>query len=145
MADQEMPMMTFDHAGLSVGDLERSHRFYADVLGFHITEDTFSLPQFEIRGRVLRNDAGVRIELFERQGARPGRPGHPADSALVHGWFQVALRVADARATFDHVVAAGATPVMAPRVAPDGRAIFAFIADPDGTLIEFLQRPDDAG
>jgi catechol 2,3-dioxygenase-like lactoylglutathione lyase family enzyme len=38
------------------------------------------------------------------------------------------------------VVAAGAKAVLSPRIAPDGRTLFAFIADPDGNLIELLQR-----
>jgi len=134
--------MRFDHVALSVASIAISRRFYADVLGFVIEEDSFALPAHEIDGLILLNAQGVRIELFQRKGSTPGRVGHPTDSALTHGYFQFALGVADIHATFGRVVAAGAKPVLSPRVAPDGRALFAFIADPDGNLIEFLQRPE---
>jgi catechol 2,3-dioxygenase-like lactoylglutathione lyase family enzyme len=133
-------VLRFDHAGLSVADLDRSHRFYADVLGFDRVEDEFSLPAHEIRGRVLLNPAGVRIELFERRGSQPIRRGHPTEGALQQGWFQFALATQDIQASWARVVAAGATPLLAPRIAPDGRSWVAFVGDPDGNLVELLQR-----
>ena len=132
--------MQFDHVGLSVADLEVSTRFYGDILGFRTLEHAFVLPAHDIRGSILLNAQGVRIELFHREGSQPGRVGHPTEGALTHGYFQFALSVSDIAATFERVVAAGAKPVLSPRVAPDGFTLFAFIADPDGNLIEFLQR-----
>jgi predicted enzyme related to lactoylglutathione lyase len=41
---------------------------------------------------------------------------------------------------FGRVVAAGATAVKEPFVAPDGLSTVAFIGDPDGNLIELIQR-----
>jgi catechol 2,3-dioxygenase-like lactoylglutathione lyase family enzyme len=143
MTDAAIEPMTFDHAGISVANLEVSQKFYGDVLGFTHVEDRFELPQFEIRGLVLTNPLGVRIELFERRGSRPNRVGHPAEDTIIQGWFQFALGVADAQATFDRVVKAGAKPLLTPRIAPDGRSIVAFVGDPDNNLVEFLQRPVD--
>jgi len=130
-----------DHAGVSVADLDRSHCFYRDVLGFGILEDAFTLAGHELRGRVLRNEFGARLELFERRNSQPGRPGHPIESTLVQGWFQAALSVQDVQRAFEHVVSVGAQPVLTPRMAPDGITRIAFIADPDGNLIELVQRP----
>ena len=132
----------FDHVGLSVADLERSHRFYAAGFWFDHVEDEFVMPQREIRGRVLVNGAGARIELFERRGSVPFRRGSPTEDTLQQGWFQVAFATPDVQATFERVVAAGARPLMQPRLAPDGRARVAFVADPDGNLVELLQRPE---
>jgi glyoxylase I family protein len=133
--------MGFDHVGISVASLAVSRRFYHDVLGFCIEESSFALPDHDIQGLILLNGQGVRIELFERKGSTAGRIGHPTEGALTHGYFQFALAVADIAATFAGVVGAGAKPVLSPRIAPDGRTLFAFVADPDGNLIEFLQRP----
>ena len=132
--------MTFDHVGLSVADMARSHAFYRDVLGFTTVEDEFEMPAHELRGLVLVNGAGVRIELFQRGGSQPRPPADMHDGALLQGWFQFALLVDDIEATYARVVAAGATPLMAPRTAPDGVSKVAFTGDPDGNLVEFLQR-----
>lgn len=133
--------MKLDHVGMSVGNLEKSQRFYGGVLGFTTVENSFQLAAFEIRGVVLVNAEGARIELFERRGSAPDAAGHPTDSTLRQGLFQFALSVADLETTFQRVTAAGAAPVMQPRIAPDGRTLIAFIGDPDGNLIELLQRP----
>lgn len=137
--------MTLDHVGISVADLERSRTFYEQVLGFSIEEDAFTLALHEIRGVVLADRHGARIELFERRGSTPSPPGHPTDSVRRQGLFQFALGVADVRSTFERVTAAGAAAVLTPRVAPDGRCIIAFIGDPDGNLIELIERPTGPG
>jgi catechol 2,3-dioxygenase-like lactoylglutathione lyase family enzyme len=72
----------------------------------------------------------------------PVHLGIPIESSREHGWFQTAFRVADVASVFSRVVAVGATPVKAPFTAPDGRASVAFIGDPDGNLIELIQRSD---
>src|ERR1700681_1255101 len=132
--------MKLDHVGLSVANLEASRRFYGDVLGFTLQEDTFELTAVDIRGVVLVNSEGARVELFERRGSQRGLPGHPTDSALRQGLFQFALSTADLSATYRRVISAGAKSMMEPRIAPDGRTLIAFITDIDGNLIELLQR-----
>ena len=133
--------LAFDHVAASVADLERSQAFYAVALGFVCTEHAFTLPAHDIRGLVLLNDAGVRLELFERRGSVPmARKGHPTEGALRQGWFQFALATRDLDATFARVVACGAEPILTPRIAPDGRTRIAFVGDPDGNLVELVQR-----
>lgn len=139
-ADPSTAAAVFDHAGLSVADLERSHAFYRDVLGFVVIEDEFEFVEHELRGMVLQNANGTRLELFCRKGSAATGPHHQIESTKVQGWFQFALCVPDIRATFDAVVAAGAEPSLAPTTAPDGVSQVAFVRDPDGNLVEFLQR-----
>lgn len=133
--------MPFDHVGLSVADLSRSQAFYRDFLAFDVVEDRFTLAEHGLRGMVLTNEAGGRLELFEKQGAVP-RPvaRHPADGAALHGWFQTAFRTDDVEREFARLVSAGAAAVLQPFTAPDGRSRVAFIADPDGNLIELVER-----
>lgn len=131
--------LTLDHGGVSVADLDVSRTFYTQVLGFTLEEE-FRIPNTPIRGAVLINATGSRVELFCREGSEVGLPGHPTESTKQQGWFQLAFRVADLKATFDEVVAGGATAVKLPFTAPDGRSQVAFIGDPDGNLIELIQR-----
>lgn len=143
MSDPSTAAAVFDHAGVSVADLERSHAFYADVLGFTEVEDSFELDGGDLRGLVLLNASGTRVELFCRKGSKPTGPHHPIDSTRVQGWFQFAVRVPDIAASYAAIVAGGATPIFEPRTAPDGVSQVAFVGDPDGNLVELLQRRED--
>jgi catechol 2,3-dioxygenase-like lactoylglutathione lyase family enzyme len=143
--DASTSRAVIDHAGVSVADLDRSERFYRDVLGFTTVEDRFAFPEHDLRGVVLVNPQGARVELFERKGSAPTGPHHQIESTRRQGWFQFALAVPDIAGTFAAVVAAGAEPSLAPAVAPDGVSLVAFVRDPDGNLVEFLQRPARPG
>lgn len=131
--------LTLDHGGVSGADLDVSRRFYTDVLGFE-QEEEFRIPNTPIRGAVLINANGSRVELFCREGSEPSEVGHPTDSTKRQGWFQLAFRVHDLDALFTRFVAGGATPVKPPFTAPDGTSSVAFIGDPDGNLIELIER-----
>jgi catechol 2,3-dioxygenase-like lactoylglutathione lyase family enzyme len=144
-ADASTSRAVIDHVGVSVADLERSERFYRDVLGFTTAEDRFAFPEHDLRGVVLVNARGARVELFERKGSVPTGPHHQIESTRRQGWFQLALAVPDIAGTFAAVVAAGAEPSLAPTTAPDGVSLVAFVRDPDGNLVEFLQRPGRPG
>ena len=117
-----------------------SEPFYRDVLGFDRVEDRFAFAEHQLTGVVLVNPQGARVELFERAGSEPTGPHHQIDSTRRQGWFQFALAVPDLEHTFAAVVAAGAQPSLAPTTAPDGVSLVAFVRDPDGNLVEFLQR-----
>lgn len=131
--------LTLDHGGASVSNLAGSIGFYQSVLGF-VVDESFQIPGTDVSGVVMSNTGGARVELFHRPQSRPASPGHPVDSTLQQGWFQLAFRVADLAQVFQQVVACGATIVKPPFRGPDGRAQVAFIADPDGNLIELIER-----
>ena len=143
MVDDSTVHAVVDHAGVSVADLARSELFWGDVLGFDRVEDRFEFPEHELKGVVLVNAQGARVELFERRGSEPTGPHHQLDSTRRQGWFQFAFTVPDIQHTFASVVAAGAVPSLAPTTAPDGVSLVCFVRDPDGNLVEFLQRFPD--
>lgn len=131
--------LVLDHAGTSVADLDRSQTFYSEAFGFEVEEE-FRIPVAPIRGLVLKHPGGARVELFCRDGSEPSPPGHPIDSTQRHGWFQLAFRVEQVDEAFDRVVACGARAVKPPFTAPDGVSRVAFVGDPDGNLIELIER-----
>jgi lactoylglutathione lyase len=57
----------------------------------------------------------------------------------------VAFDVADLDAGYERAVARGARPVMPPGPSPEAGVRMAFVADPEGNLIELLHRPPTAG
>ena len=131
--------MKLDHVGLNVGDLDAMTRWYTGVLGLRV-EFEFSLPELDFRGVMLRGD-DHRIELLHRGGNREGpRAGSPVDAALVRGYGHIAFDVSDVDGRHAELLAAGATDRMSPRPSPEPGVRMAYVADPEGNLIELLDR-----
>ncbi len=146
-----LPIQRLSHVGICVSDLERSLRFYRDLLGFSAehelevggepTDTLLRLRGTKLRALYLARD-GVRIELlhFASPPAPPARGRVMNESGLTHLSFRVAdldgmlaaLRTAGVRVLEDTVLRF-----------PEFRSAACFIADPDGQLIELVQAPGD--
>jgi catechol 2,3-dioxygenase-like lactoylglutathione lyase family enzyme len=132
--------MRLDHAGLSVGDLDAAIAFYSRAFGFE-PEFAFDLPIGDIHGVMLQLGTGGRLELFERPGSCGGlRADSPIDALATRGYGHVALDTADIDASFALALEAGATERISPRPAPEPGVRFAFVADPEGNLVELVER-----
>ena len=135
-----------DHVGLAVVDLGAAAAWYCDVFGL-VPELSLRVEAIDLSIEMLIHPVfGYRIELLHRPGtgdsASPGpKPAHPAAAALRAGFGHVAFDVPDLDGAFDHAVARGARPVMPPCPAPEPGVRMAFVADPEGNLIELLHRP----
>jgi len=148
-----------DSVGMTVADLERSVRFYTEVLDFERVagwEESGSGYEhlygvFGARVRVARLALGDEaIELREFL-APHGRP-IPPDSRSNDRWFQhVAIVVSDMERAYaklrEHAVEHASTgPQTLPDSNPDAGGISAFyFRDPDGHHLEILQFPRDKG
>jgi lactoylglutathione lyase len=133
--------LAVDHVGLSVADLDGAVAFWAAAFGF-ASEFPFALGRDDIRGAMLRHpDSGARVELFQRPGAEDGMQGRDPIAALaVRGYGHVALTAPDIEPVFARAVAAGARAVFAPGPSPEPGVRFAFLADPEGNLVELVER-----
>jgi lactoylglutathione lyase len=132
--------MRFDHVGLNVGDLPGMTAWYAEALGLEV-EFEFALEQFEFSGAMLRSTDGYRVELLHRAGNVAGiQVGRPLDAALTRGFGHLALTVDDLERTHRELLAAGATERMPPGPSPEPGTRIAFLADPEGNLIELVDR-----
>ena len=84
---------------------------------------------------------GDRLELLHRPGSRPGlRAETPPEAVLTEGFGHVAFDVDGVDEAFDRLVALGARAVMEPRPSPEPGVRMAFVADPEGNLVELLDR-----
>jgi lactoylglutathione lyase len=129
-----------DHVGLSVGSLDAAAAFYGNAFGYE-PEFAFELPH-GIRGLMLLHPSGSRLELFEHPESATGLQGAvPLEALATQGYGHFAWAAPDIRAAFEQALLAGATPVAEPGPSPEPGVLFAFVADPEGNLIELLQRP----
>jgi len=130
----------FDHVGLNVADLEAMTAWYVDALELEV-EFEFALDHLDFRGVMLHSTAGHRIELLSRVGSVAGlQAPNPVEAALTRGFGHVAFDVPDVDAAYDGLLAAGATDRMSPRPSPEPGVRMAYVADPEGNLLELLDR-----
>jgi catechol 2,3-dioxygenase-like lactoylglutathione lyase family enzyme len=141
-----------DHTGITVSNLERALAFWRDVLGFELShrahqsselaEEITGVAGAEISIAVVKAP-GHKIELLE-YGAPADRKQHvhlrPCDVGSAH----VALTVDDLDAVLNKIAASGWKAAGKPqtlRVGPNAGKRVVYVRDPDGTTIEFMQRP----
>jgi lactoylglutathione lyase len=136
--------MRFDHVGLTVGHLEEMTSWWCAAFGLEV-EFEFALDHIDFRGVMLRSMEGWRIELLHRPGSVPGlQAANPVEAALTQGFGHVALDVPDVDTAYDALLAAGATDRMSPRPSPEPGVRMAYVADPEGNLVELLDRTASA-
>ena len=137
--------MNLDRIGLTVGDLEAMTDWYAAAFKLEV-ELEFALDHVDFRGVMLRSPEGYRIELLNRSGNVAGlQAASPVEAALTRGFGHVAFDVPDVDASYDALLAAGATDRMSPRPSPEPGVRMAYVADPEGNLIELLDRTTRQG
>lgn len=134
-----------DHVGLSVGDLDAQSRWYAEALGLRQVTP-FEIPPLRLRGVFLVHESGWALELLERAGS-VGRamPRDQAEALLTRGWGHVCVRVTDVDGAHAALLSNGATELMAPQAAPEAGVRMSFVADPEGNLVELIDRDGPAG
>lgn len=124
-----IPIEAVDHVGFRVADAERSVAFYGK-LGFSVTFRSTAAPVL-----VLRNAAGVEINLIVNANAPPGSPNVLMDIPEKHaGITHVALRVASIEDTQRELGALGIAITEGPVRLGGGLSLF--VRDPDGAVIE---------
>jgi glyoxylase I family protein len=128
----------FDHVGLSVADLEAAEVFYTNAFGFE-RQLAFELSPHPIRGVMLTHPGGYRLELFEHSASVPGlRAATPIEAHATRGYNHFALRSDDIDRLWEQALEAGASAIMAPAASPEPGIRFAFLADPEGNLVELV-------
>jgi glyoxylase I family protein len=136
-----MPEPRTDHVGLNVADLQAAQEWYCRALGFTV-DFTTRIDAIELDiVMLIHGQHGDRLELLHRGGSTPGlRAQDPAEAALSEAFGHIACDVHDVDASFDRLVVEGARPVMTPRPSPEPGVRMAFVADPEGNLVELLDR-----
>lgn len=133
-----MPLR-LDHVGLSVGDLDTACEFYSRAFGF-ARQLEFELAPHPIRGLMMRHESGMRLELFERAGSVAGVQGvTPIEALATRGYGHFAFAAPDIDSVFARAIEARGRAVLAPAPSPEPGVRFAFLADPEGNLVELVE------
>ncbi len=122
------------HTMLRVGDLERSLAFYTEVLGMKLLrrrdypEGKFTLAFVGYQDE----SAGAALELTYNWGVEKYEVGS--------GYGHIAIEVDDAHQACERVRQHGGKVVREAGPMKHGTTVLAFVEDPDGYRIEFIQR-----
>jgi len=146
-----LPIQRLTHVGICVSDLERSLRFYRDLLGCSVehelavegepTDTLLRLRGTQLRALYLTRD-GVRIELLHF--ASPPAPAARERVMNEPGLTHLSFRVADLDAVLAGLRAAGVRVLEETVIRfPEFQSAACFVVDPDGQLIELVQAPGD--
>src|SRR5712691_8989289 len=138
MADS---LARLDHVGLAVADLAAARSWFCDVFGL-VPELTLRVGALDLDIEMLIHPVhGYRLELLHRPGSAADKPASPGDAALREGYGHLAFDVTALDDAYARALALGARPVMPPGPSPEPGVRMAFVADPEGNLIELLHRP----
>jgi lactoylglutathione lyase len=115
---------------INVADLERSVAFWQDVVGIPVQSRT-EIPG--AREVVLQAEVGgSRIQLAQHD-------DHTGPVDMGTAVWKLYVDTDDCQAVYDKAIAAGCESVTPPRQLDRWPVTVAFIKDPDGYLIEFVQ------
>lgn len=140
-----------DHFALTVSDLERSLRFYRDMLGLEVrvrrvwneeyVREMVGFPDasMDIALLALPGSEDQQLELIEYQQPRARPPRNPINTA---GSAHLCFMVDDIQETYDRLRQAGIEFVSAPvavPVGPNKGRRTAYLLDPDGIVVQLMQ------
>lgn len=122
------------HTMLRVGNLQKSLQFYTEVLGMQLLRQT-DYPEGRFTLAFVGygpEDSHTVLELT-----------HNWDTGsyeLGNGYGHIALGVADAYAACDKIKSLGGKVVREAGPMQHGKTVIAFVEDPDGYKVEFIQQ-----
>lgn len=122
------------HTMLRVGDLDRAVAFYTEVLGMKRLRLT-DRPEQKYTVAFVGYDDEANTAVLELT-YNYGVSSYDLGTAYGH----VAIEVDDLRATCDGVRAKGGRVTREPGPVKGGTTVIAFVEDPDGYKIEFVER-----
>jgi len=132
-----MKIRRLDHAALLVKDVERSRRFYSQVLGM---EEVPRPSNFHFPGAWFRKGS-AEIHLIGED--KPGRTaqvqpgGYSPDELSIGHVTPLAFEVADLEEARQHLQAHDIAIVGGPRPRGDG-VMQMYVCDPDGYIVELF-------
>ena len=140
-------MKAVRHTGIVVSDMDKSLKFYRDLLRLKPVID------FEEKGEFIDSvlgGSGIQVRMVKMVADDGGMVellhyiSHPMTRAKDNKLYEIgpthmAFTVDSIDETYARLSAAGVPFNSQPVVAPDGKARLAFCQDPDGTFLELVE------
>ena len=152
MSNKPFRIISADHTGITVSNLERSLAFWRDVLGFELShtahqtgelaKEITGVERAELKLAVLKTPGGHKIELLEY--LAPADRRRPNLRSCDVGSAHIALLVEDLDAVLERIAPSGWKAAGKPQTlntGPNAGKRVVYVRDPDGTTIEFMQPP----
>jgi glyoxylase I family protein len=134
------------HIVLHVSDMERSLKFYRDILGLEVAFETNSEDLGDGAAAMTAGGGGFRVVGCLVRGGMVLELTEGMSTAIHDGAddsYIIALSVSDIEEAHGQIIEAGVSPLMPPMEVVPGIKMF-FVQDPDGRQIEFVEFPGDA-
>lgn len=129
-----------DHVGVNVRDLAALTAWYTAAFGLRSVFE-FRLDGPGLAGVVLEHPHGWRLELLARPGSAPGlRAPDPVTAALTEGYGHFAVTTPELDPVHAALLAHGAGEVVPPGPSPEPGVRMAWVSDPEGNLIELIEK-----
>lgn len=142
-----MSSLRASHFGLAVSDVDRSERFYCNVLGFTVGEaydidegldGIMELSEVRVHSRFLRRpDISIELLFYRSPPAFGARERRPMNQ---YGLTHMSFWVADLDQAIAKVPQFGGVVHMHTRALIYGNTLI-YCSDPDGIRIELMQPP----
>ena len=128
--------MRFLHTMIRVGDLDKSIKFYTEVLGLEFHRQTeYTDGEFTLAFLGYGGDTEPFLELTYNWGTE--------SYDLGNGYGHIALGVEDIYATCEKIEDLGGKVVRPPGPMKHGTTVIAFIEDPDSYKVELIERKEE--
>jgi catechol 2,3-dioxygenase-like lactoylglutathione lyase family enzyme len=145
------------HGNIIVSDIERSKKFYQEVLGFDVAMETeindaefargVGIPGTKVRGVFFKvPNTPTLIEMFQYTAPHKSQAHNPAERPSDIGIGHLAFQVDDIDSVHAKLHEAGVPFVSSPVKISEshqdvGGVRFCYFRDPDGTLLELIYVP----
>ena len=126
------------HVALVVASLDRSRAFYTGLFGL-VAEERIALSDHAIQ--YLTSGSSVRLELIEYQRSAVNTTENAAEKTTRKTDHHLAWQVPSVVALEPIVADLGGSVISAPNYMPELGFISMMTTDPDGFLVEVIERP----
>ena len=137
------------HGGIVVSDMDRSFTFYRDQLGFKVILDetlsgkevstTVGLENIQLRIAMLQVGQGETVVELLQYLSPPSKPIPSNAKSNDIGVGHIAFAVSNINQVYEELSRKGVRFESPPQPQPNKKWICAYLHDPDGATLEFMQ------